>query len=415
MKTKEQTSFDFDAFVSYSHADSERVKRLYTALTEKFNLQIFLDEKNIGIGPLHEQCAEGIRKSRGLVIVCSRTSLKSDWVRAEQDMMRARDPRGRSIVPIVLDDSRLPLELEALLWLDFKNQEEDGVNTAKLASLLLQISPPSLSAAEESIIIARDSPSPFQGNGTIPRQSQCYVQRSCDIGLRSLATSKSFVWVQGGYQMGKSSLLVRHADWVPEGWHISKPSLELCSKDEFWRSFFVEIRRTILPKADQREFNPADKWPGLRDLALRMPIALILDEIGICDGSNGRQLLRALLAIKEAAPAHFSCIAAFKGPPQEYLNLCRCDEPKLRDCWRVVSLPPFNRNEVQELATLLPATLASAFTARMGKVEEATGFYPCAVQRLLDNIWSNFQGFPNSSPAIINSIVDEQLASFSAT
>jgi len=415
-KTKEQESFDFDAFVSYSHVDSERVKQLYSVLTERFHLQLFLDEKHIGIGPLHQQCAEGIRKSRCLVIVCSHSSLKSDWVLAEHDMMRARDPRGQSIVPVVLDESKLPLALEALLWLDFQNAKEDMVNAAKLASILLRDSSEPSQEWEQSILIEHGSLSPFQGSGIISAQSKCYVRRSCDIQLRNLVASKSFAWIQGGYRMGKSSLLMRYGEWVPGGWHIARPHLELCTpKSEFWKAFFGEIQSTSIPKLAQHEFNPADKWRGLFALAQKVPMALILDEIGICDGSNGRQLLRALLAIKEASPAHFSCIATFKGFPQDYIELCKCDEPKLRDCWKVVSIPRFNHDEAQELTALLPSPISNVLGTRLSRIEQATGFRPHAVQQLLDQIWDSFEGFSAPNTAVIESIVEAQLASFSAT
>ncbi|MCY2995052.1 MAG: tetratricopeptide repeat protein [Planctomycetota bacterium] len=128
-----EPEYEFDAFLSYTHADAQRVTAIHSRLTEQHGLRVFLDEKEIGPGPLHEQCREGLRRSRFLLIACSRRSLGSDWVLAEHDMARARDPRGQTIIPLVLDDVGLPLELKALLWRDFRDPAQDAQNAEQLA------------------------------------------------------------------------------------------------------------------------------------------------------------------------------------------------------------------------------------------------------------------------------------------
>jgi tetratricopeptide (TPR) repeat protein len=129
-------TYEYDAFLSYTHADAGRVRAIHKLLTDRHGLRVFRDEKEMTPGPLHEQCREGTRKSRLLLLACSRRSLASDWVMAEHDMARARDPRGRNIIPLVLDDVPLPLDLKALLWLDFQNSSADERNTGKLAELI---------------------------------------------------------------------------------------------------------------------------------------------------------------------------------------------------------------------------------------------------------------------------------------
>lgn len=407
-------TFEYDAFLSYSHDDGPRIDQIYATLTETFKLRVCRDSKEFGPGPLYQQCAEGIQRSRFLVIACSRSSLKSDWVLAESDMMRARDPRGRSIIPIVLDGSTLPLQLETLLRVDFTNHGDDEASTARLAELL-RVPASEPQPAEETVWIAAGSPSPFQGAGTIPPQKDCYVRRSTDHQLRSLVAAGSLVWIQGEYRMGKSSLLARYRSWIPDGWHLSRPALDLCSRDDFWRDFFAEIQRASVPPLSQDEFKPVKQWQALQDLILRTPFVLILDEIGACDGAKGQRLLKALLAISESRPDRFKCIAAFKGRPQDYLTVCKCDVPRLSDCWQLITLGRFEHSHVQELAELLPAPVARAITARMEKVEGATELRPHAVQQLMDRIWRRFQGFVPPSIDAVDAIVEEQLATFSAT
>lgn len=152
--------FEFDGFLSYSHADAERVKAIHSLLTERHGLRIFLDEKEITHGPLHEQCRDGITKSRFLLLACSRHSLSSDWVLAEHDMARARDPRGRNIMPLVLDDVELPLDLRALLWRSFANPGDDLASIEMLASVMLEqrsaVSPVAVAATSRFRLATRD-------------------------------------------------------------------------------------------------------------------------------------------------------------------------------------------------------------------------------------------------------------------
>ena len=123
----------FDAFLSHNHADSARVEALATQLQDRFGLRIFLDKWYIKTGPIHDQCEKGIALSRFVLVVCSKDALESDWVTAELDLARAIDPRGRNIVPVVLEDVDLPLGLKTLCKYDFHNPTQDEANLTTLA------------------------------------------------------------------------------------------------------------------------------------------------------------------------------------------------------------------------------------------------------------------------------------------
>jgi tetratricopeptide (TPR) repeat protein len=131
-----ETTYQYDAFLSYSHADERRVKELFKLLTEDQGLTVFLDESQIGAGPLHEQCAQGIDQSRFLLLACSEKSLASDWVMAEHDIARARDPRGRHIIPLMLEQVSLPSSLQALNWQDLTNPAQDKESVANVAHMI---------------------------------------------------------------------------------------------------------------------------------------------------------------------------------------------------------------------------------------------------------------------------------------
>ena len=122
----------FDLFLSHNHADSERVEQIAEQLKDRFNLRVFLDKWHIKTGPIHEQCEEAIQHSRFVLIVCSKEAMESDWVRAERDMAHAIDPRGRNIIPILLETVNLPPGLAALRSYDLRNPAQDARTLAEL-------------------------------------------------------------------------------------------------------------------------------------------------------------------------------------------------------------------------------------------------------------------------------------------
>lgn len=134
-RTAREQGFEYDAFLSYTHADAARVHTIHALLAGR-GLRVFLDERDIHSGPLFDRVQEGLTKSRFYVVACSKASLTAPWVMAEHDMARARDPRGRHILPMVLDGAELPLALKALRWFDFTDAGRDAAGADQLAQAM---------------------------------------------------------------------------------------------------------------------------------------------------------------------------------------------------------------------------------------------------------------------------------------
>ncbi|MBI3270571.1 MAG: tetratricopeptide repeat protein [Planctomycetes bacterium] len=132
----EEEAKEFDVFLSHAHADSARVEGIATRLHEKHGLRVWLDKWACGPGPLHPQCRDGVSKSRFVLIVCSSAALASAWVAAEIEMAHALDPRGRNLIPLKMEAVELPLDLRALLWVDFLDPAQDAANTGKVAAMI---------------------------------------------------------------------------------------------------------------------------------------------------------------------------------------------------------------------------------------------------------------------------------------
>ena len=97
---------------------------------------MWLDKWEVLIGSPHDQCMQGIEKSRFILLAVSQAALSSKWVAAERDWACARDPRGLNVVPLIFDEVDLPPDLKSLNFQDFRDPAKDAESTERLAALL---------------------------------------------------------------------------------------------------------------------------------------------------------------------------------------------------------------------------------------------------------------------------------------
>jgi uncharacterized protein YjbI with pentapeptide repeats len=98
----------YSCFISYSHADEEFCKRLYSRMRDD-HLRVWYAPEDMKSGiEMHEQIDRAIRVHDKLLLVLSETSMQSSWVRTEIHKARAREQREgkRVLFPIRL----LPFE-----------------------------------------------------------------------------------------------------------------------------------------------------------------------------------------------------------------------------------------------------------------------------------------------------------------
>jgi tetratricopeptide (TPR) repeat protein len=92
MEAKENEPFH-SCFISYNHKDQEFVERLYSRLKDA-RVPVWFDAKDVKGGrKLHEQIVKQIREHDKLLIILSKNSLRSDWVKTE--ICEALKGRGR--------------------------------------------------------------------------------------------------------------------------------------------------------------------------------------------------------------------------------------------------------------------------------------------------------------------------------
>ena len=155
----------FDVFLSHSNAsqaDAARIERLALLLKNRHGLRVWLDKWEVQRGLLHEQCVEGVRKSRVTLFACTRKALSSDWVTDEKNWAFAIDRRGRNLLPLLFEEIELPPDLLALMRVDFLDPAKDAENAAEVARL---VGPP-LDGAKRQ---ASRAPASGSETGAFPR------------------------------------------------------------------------------------------------------------------------------------------------------------------------------------------------------------------------------------------------------
>jgi tetratricopeptide (TPR) repeat protein len=123
--------FDYDAFLSYSTADAATVEAIAVRLREVFNLRVFLDKWCLTPGqPWQDEIEDALNRSATCVVFFGSSGITS-W--AHKEMRAALELRAKErilrVIPTMLPgakrDSRTPLFLESLTWVDFTRGLDD--------------------------------------------------------------------------------------------------------------------------------------------------------------------------------------------------------------------------------------------------------------------------------------------------
>jgi hypothetical protein len=114
---------DYDVFLSYSLHDSKEAKYIKEDL-EKFDKSVFMSGKSLKPGQdFAEEIRDAIKNSKELWMLCSPTSLNSDWVTTEWG---AAWMIGKMTIPILHQCSpdELPERLKRLQCIDLYRVKE---------------------------------------------------------------------------------------------------------------------------------------------------------------------------------------------------------------------------------------------------------------------------------------------------
>ncbi|MFC4531544.1 toll/interleukin-1 receptor domain-containing protein [Sphaerisporangium dianthi] len=126
----------YQLFISYAHEERKFVVALAAWLAQVADVRIWWDEDRLPVASsVSYSLPEAMGQARGIIIVVSRASVRSGWVREECAAaigQRAADPAFR-ILAVKIDDVEIPKPLETTVYI---NMPESGL-TAETAYRLL--------------------------------------------------------------------------------------------------------------------------------------------------------------------------------------------------------------------------------------------------------------------------------------
>jgi hypothetical protein len=118
-------------FLSHSSADKRFVHQLAVDLTSR-RIPVWFDKWELKVGDsLSAKISEGINSSGWLAVVLSKNSVESPWFKKELNAALARELRDQNVfvLPIVLDDCKIPLFLLDKVFADFRQSYADGIES----------------------------------------------------------------------------------------------------------------------------------------------------------------------------------------------------------------------------------------------------------------------------------------------
>jgi len=127
----------YHVFISYARGDRpEWVQTLAENLHQQ-GFEVFWDAWEIGPGDvLVHELDRGLLESRHGVLVVTKTALDRPYVRAEYAAMMTRAIAGKQrLIPVLLDDVKLPPLLASRVWIDFRGADGPEYDR-KLAELV---------------------------------------------------------------------------------------------------------------------------------------------------------------------------------------------------------------------------------------------------------------------------------------
>ncbi len=118
-------------FINHSSKDEQYVQRIAKSLKDQ-GIDVWYDEWSIGVGDsLVSKIEAGIADSNVLLVILSKASIKSSWVRAEINAFfnKAMSDRNIRLIPVLLEDVEVPPLLRDRMYVDFRKDFEGGLTT----------------------------------------------------------------------------------------------------------------------------------------------------------------------------------------------------------------------------------------------------------------------------------------------
>ena len=116
-------NFTFDVFISYSSKDSNWVHDVLKPRLLARGFTVLTDQDFKGGSLSIDEMAKAIEFSRRTLAVMTQSFVESKWTQLETSMAQTLDPDAseRKLVPVLIEDCKIPLRLRILHYRDLRN------------------------------------------------------------------------------------------------------------------------------------------------------------------------------------------------------------------------------------------------------------------------------------------------------
>ena len=119
-----------DVFISYSHQDRDVARRFADAL-EAAGLKVWWDDHLRSGEAFDEKIEAALRAAKAVVVLWSKTSVASRWVRAEATLA----DRNKTLVPVMIEPCERPIMFELTQTAELSHWQGDAADEALVAFL----------------------------------------------------------------------------------------------------------------------------------------------------------------------------------------------------------------------------------------------------------------------------------------
>lgn len=116
-------------FISYSHQEADFVDRLALQLVQH-RTNVWIDRWELNVGEsLLSKVQEAIGGASALLVVLSKASVASEWVKKEVNagLLRELEEKKVIVLPVLIEDCEIPIFLRDKLYADFRSNFDSGL------------------------------------------------------------------------------------------------------------------------------------------------------------------------------------------------------------------------------------------------------------------------------------------------
>ena len=118
-----------ELFLSYAHQDIGQAETL-AQLLEANGLTVWWDRRMVAGDKINDVIDEELEKAKGIIVLWSRISVKSDWVRGEASTAQELG----KLIPIKIEDCKLPIQYRGIHTPEVYKGEDELQKLAKILS-----------------------------------------------------------------------------------------------------------------------------------------------------------------------------------------------------------------------------------------------------------------------------------------